>query len=160
MGDLFNEEVAVRAILEGGNVQALGGGISRVTDRFFLSSGQLRGFAGRGVGPRDTDAADPDVLGGNNYVSLRLEADFPLGLPEEYGINGGVFYDMGSIWGLDNTAGITDPVDDSFELRTSVGFSLFWETPIGPLTFSWAKALKKNSQDETQSFNIAITTRF
>lgn len=157
--DLFNEEVAIRAILEGGNLQTLGNSASRVTDRFFLSSNQLRGFAGRGVGPRDTGAVDADVLGGNNYLSVRFEADFPLGLPEEYGINGGVFYDLGSVWGLDNTAGIA-PVDDGFELRTAVGFSLFWETPIGPLTLSWAKALKKNSLDETKSFNISITTRF
>jgi outer membrane protein insertion porin family len=29
----------------------------------------------------------------------RFEAAFPLGLPEEYGISGGVFYDVGSVWG-------------------------------------------------------------
>ncbi|CAN0600987.1 unnamed protein product, partial [Ectocarpus sp. 12 AP-2014] len=109
--DLWNEEVDVRAILDAGVINAFGDGSTRVTDRFFLSSNQLRGFAGRGVGPRDTGAVESDVLGGNKFVSLRFEADFPIGLPEEYGISGGVFYDMGSLWGLDNTAGAA-AVDD------------------------------------------------
>ncbi|MEM7753545.1 MAG: outer membrane protein assembly factor BamA, partial [Pseudomonadota bacterium] len=90
--DILNEEVTLRAILEGGHIKALGDGTTRVTDRFFLSSRQLRGFSSRGVGPRDTGAVDGDVLGGNSFAALRLEADFPLGLPEEYGITGGVFF--------------------------------------------------------------------
>ena len=78
---------------------------SRVTDRFFLSTTQLRGFEYRGLGPRDLGAANEDALGGNYYAVARFEADFPLGIPEEYGISGGVFLDVGSLWGLDNTAG-------------------------------------------------------
>jgi outer membrane protein insertion porin family len=157
--DLFNEEVEVRAIFDAGVISALGGGTTRVTDRFFLSSGQLRGFESRGVGPRDTGAVESDVLGGNKFVSLRFEADFPLGLPEEYGISGGVFYDMGSLWGLDNTAGVA-VVDDSFELRTAIGVSLFWTTPIGPLRLNFAKPIKKNELDEENTFAITISTQF
>ena len=157
--DLFNEEVKVRAIFDAGVINALGGGTTRVTDRFFLSSGQLRGFDGRGVGPRDTGAVESDVLGGNKFVSLRFEADFPLGLPEEYGISGGVFYDMGSLWSLDNTAGAA-PVDDGFELRSSIGVSLFWTTPIGPLRLNFAKPIKKNDLDEENTFAITISTQF
>ena len=37
--------------------------------------------------------------------ALRSEVQFPLGLPEEYGITGGLFADAGSVWGLDNTTG-------------------------------------------------------
>ena len=157
--DVWNEEVTLRAILEGGVISSLGGGATRVTDRFFLSSRQLRGFASRGVGPRDQGAGSPDVLGGNAYVSLRLEADFPLGLPEEYGISGGVFYDMGSLWDLDNTTG-AGTVDDSFELRSSVGVSIFWDTPIGPLRMNFAKALESNPLDETDTFDITISAQF
>jgi outer membrane protein assembly factor BamA len=39
------------------------------------------------------------------FAVARFEADFPLGLPEEYGITGGAFLDVGSVWSLDNTAG-------------------------------------------------------
>ncbi|MCG6882566.1 MAG: outer membrane protein assembly factor BamA [Silicimonas sp.] len=157
--DVLNEEVTLRAIIEGGHIQKLGGGTTRVTDRFFLSSRQLRGFSSRGVGPRDTGATDADVLGGNTFASLRLEADFPLGLPEEYGISGGVFFDAASLWKLDNTAGIA-VVDDGFELRTSVGFSIFWDTPIGPLRLNFAKPLSKNPLDDENTFDITISTQF
>ena len=157
--DILNEEVTLRAILEAGVIGSFGGGSTRVSDRFFLSSNQLRGFSSRGVGPRDTGAVVSDVLGGNNYLSARLEADFPLGLPEEYGISGGVFMDFGSLWGLDDTAGVA-VVDDGFELRSSIGFSVFWSTPIGPLRLNFAKAIEKNPLDEEQSFDITISTQF
>lgn len=157
--DILNEEVTLRAILEGGHIQALGGGTTRITDRFFLSSRQLRGFSSRGVGPRDTGAVDSDVLGGNSYASLRLEADFPLGLPEEYGISGGVFFDAGSLWDLDNTAGAA-VVDDDFELRTSIGVSIFWDTPIGPLRLNFAQPLEANPLDDENTFDITISTQF
>ena len=155
--DIMNEEVTLRAILEGGLISS-SSGTSRVSDRFFLSSTQLRGFASRGVGPRDTTAGDSDVLGGNKYVSLRFEADFPIGLPEEYGIEGGVFADFGSVWALDNNLG--GLVDDSFELRSSVGVSVFWTTLIGPLRLNFSKPIKKNVLDETNSFDITISTEF
>lgn len=157
--DVWNEEVTLRAILEGGLIHSLGDG-TRITDRFFLTSSRLRGFESRGVGPRDTGpGVNPEVLGGNRFVSARFEADFPLGLPDEYGLSGGVFMDFGSLWGLDDTAGAA-PVDDSFELRSSVGFSIFWATPIGPLRLNFSKAIDKNPLDEEQSFDITISTQF
>lgn len=157
--DILNEEVTLRATLEGGTIQALGGGTTRVTDRFFLSSRQLRGFSSRGVGPRDTGVAESDVLGGNSYAALRLEANFPLGLPEEYGISGGVFFDAGSLWDLDNTAGAVT-VDDGFELRTAIGVSIFWTTPIGPLRLNFSQPLESNPLDDENTFDITISTQF
>lgn len=158
--DVFNEEVTVRAIFEGGMINTLeSGGASRVTDRFFLSTRQLRGFSSRGVGPRDTGSAEADVIGGNAFVSLRFEADFPLGLPEEFGLGGGVFLDFASLWDLDNTNGAAQ-VDDGFDLRASIGFSLFWDTPIGPLRMNFATPLRENVLDETNFFDITISTQF
>lgn len=157
--DVLNEEVTLRAIFEGGSINALGGGTTRVTDRFFLSSNQLRGFSSRGVGPRDLGADISDVLGGNKYAVARFEADFPLGIPEEYGISGGVFFDVGSLWDLDNITGV-ETVDDDFELRSSVGFSVFWTTPIGPLRLNFSRALESNDADEENNFDITISTRF
>jgi outer membrane protein insertion porin family len=138
----------------------LDGDTSTVINRFFLTSRQLRGFEFRGIGPRDTGAENDDALGGNYYAVARFEADFPLGLPEEYGITGGVFFDVGSLWGLNDTAGATGPVDDDFSLRSSVGVSIFWNTPIGPLTFNFANVLQQESYDEDQLFDFTITTEF
>ncbi len=67
---------------------------------------------------------------------------------------------MGSVWGLDNTAGAGGPVDDDFSLRSSVGLSIFWTTPIGPLTFNFSNVLERESYDEEQLFDFTITTRF
>ncbi len=157
--DIWNEEVTLRAILEGGVVAAPSGGTTRITDRFFLSSRQVRGFSSRGIGPRDVGAMESDVLGGNKYVAARFEADFPLGLPEEFGITGGVFFDMGSLWGLDNTDGDLT-VDDDFELRSAIGFSLLWDTPVGPLRMNFSNPIKSNPLDDERSFDFTISTAF
>jgi outer membrane protein insertion porin family len=156
----LNDDLTLRTILEGGALNMLDGDVSRVTDRFFLSTRQLRGFEFRGLGPRDLGAPNEDALGGNYYAVARFEADFPLGLPEEYGIAAGVFLDVGSVWGLDNTAGAGGPVDDDFSLRSSIGLSIFWTTPIGPLTFNFSNVLERESYDEEQLFDFTITTRF
>ncbi|WOI57016.1 outer membrane protein assembly factor BamA [Palleronia sp. LCG004] len=158
---VWNEEVTLRATLEGGSVNSLGDNDVRVIDRFFLNSRQMRGFEPLGLGPRDVNAPNEDALGGNLFAVARFEAEFPLGLPEEYGISGGVFFDAGSVWSLDNTDGFGGvEVDDSFNLRSSVGVSIFWTTPLGPLRFNFAKALVKEDYDRTQAFNVSVQTSF
>ncbi len=74
----FNEELTLRATLEGGALD-WNGGTNRAVDRFLLSPSQLRGFEPGGIGPRDATSANNDALGGNMYVVGRLEAEFPLG---------------------------------------------------------------------------------
>lgn len=150
---VFHEDVTLRAVFEGGAINSFGGYDTRVTDRYF-GNGKMRGFDTNGIGPR---TAGGDALGGNFYATMKLEAEFPLGLPEEYGITGGVFYDMGSVWGLDNNP---DGVDDGAHLRSAVGVSVLWTTPIGPLRFNFSNAIKKESYDEEQSFDLTIATKF
>lgn len=151
----FNEDVTLRAEFEGG-LLSMSGSDSRITDRYFLN-GKIRGFDNNGLGPRDLSTPTNEALGGNAYAVARLEAEFPIGLPEEYGITGGVFADAGSVWSLDNTSG---GVDDSFHIRSAVGVSIFWETPIGPLRFNFSQAIQKQSYDVTRSFDLTIATRF
>jgi len=158
---VWNEDVTVRAVFEGGMINMFNGN-SRVTERFF-ANGKLRGFEGNGVGPRDLAATNKDALGGNMYAVARLEADFPVGLPEEYGIKGGVFWDVGSVWGLDNAnGGIAggSPVDDKLYLRSAVGVSVFWDTPIGPLRFNLSRPVKKQSYDKPRNFDLTISSQF
>ena len=72
------------------------------------------------------------------------------------GSSAGFFYDLGSVWGLDNS---TD-VDDSFHLRSAAGLSIFWNTPIGPLRFDFSQALQKESYDLEQTFDMSLATTF
>lgn len=157
---ILNEEVTLRASLEGGAL-AWSSGTNRVVDRFVLGPSIMRGFEAGGIGPRDQSVGFDDPLGGNLYVVARFEAEFPVGLPEEYGISGGVFYDVGNLWDLSdvNTTGGTIVGEDG-SFRHVVGLSLFWETPVGPLQFNVSKALKKETFDKEQKFEITLRTNF
>ena len=158
---VWNEEVTLRAEVEGGALHYTSGG-STVLDRFSLN-GRIRGFEANGLGPRDLNVTNEDALGGNFFFVTRLEAEFPLGLPEEYGISGGVFYDIGSVWGLDEVGGGPDgtmEVDDDLHWRSSIGVSVFWDTPIGPLRFNFSEAIMKEDYDKERSFDVSIRTEF
>lgn len=149
---IFNEEVTLRASLEAGAIDMLDNQTTRAVDRF---TGQvMRGFDANGMGP----IQGGEHLGGNYFAVAKFEADFPLGLPEEYGITGGAFYDVGAIWGLDNTFGGVQSSD--FEARHVVGLSVFWESPFGPLRMNFSKALEKEPGDVERQFDITVRTEF
>lgn len=158
-----SDEITLKAAVEGGILTSLGGTNSLQANRFFNRQSIIRGFETAGIGPRDLVAGD-DALGGNRYFAARVEAQFPIGfLPEEYGISGAAFADVGSVWGLDDTAGGTtgtDAVDDSFFLNSAVGFGILWDTQIGPLRFNFTQAIKKRTFDRVQNFDLTIETRF
>jgi outer membrane protein insertion porin family len=157
---VLKEEVTLRAELEFGAHTTLTGN-SRITERFFLNSNRLRGFDGAGIGPRDLASANEDALGGNYFAVARLEAEFPVGLPEEYGISGGLFLDVGSVWGLDDAIGAGGTVvDDSLILRSTIGVSVFWDTQVGPLRFNFSKALVKEDYDRERTFDLTVSTQF
>jgi outer membrane protein insertion porin family len=157
---VLNEEVTLRATLAGGVLHSLGGNGSRVTDRFLYGNDIIRGFTSGGIGPREINAAtrSNDALGGNMFATARFEAEFPLGLPEEYGITGGLFYDVGSVWGLDQTN--ANVIGEDMSLRHVAGLTIFWTTPIGPLRLNFTKALQKESFDNEQQFEFTIRTDF
>ncbi|WP_435659450.1 outer membrane protein assembly factor BamA [Leisingera caerulea] len=168
---IWNEEVTLRATLEAGAFQWEGSGNSRTIDRFVLTPSVIRGFEPGGIGPRDQTDGNPnggnynDFLGGNYYAVARFDAEFPLGLPEELGLRGALFYDVGGLWGLQNvnTAGFNSGngiVGRDRSFRHVVGFSLLWTTGFGPLRFNFSKALKKEDFDEEQPFDLTLQARF
>ncbi|AXI46836.1 outer membrane protein assembly factor BamA [Sulfitobacter sp. SK012] len=157
---VLSEEVTLRATLEGGAL-SWSGGNNRVVDRFVLGTKQLRGFEPGGIGPRDTSAVENDSLGGNLYVVGKLEAEFPIGLPEEYGVTGGLFYDVGNLWDLAdvNLNGATVS-GESGSFRHVIGISIFWASPLGPLQFNFSDAIRKEEFDREQTFEFTLRTRF
>lgn len=155
---VWNEEVTLRATLQGGLVYSPDND-SRIDDRFIVTNRNIRGFEPYGIGPREYQAGvQDDALGGTQYVTARFEAEFPLGLPEELGISGGLFYDIGSLWGLDQSS--SNVLYEDFSLRQVIGASIFWETPIGPLRFNFTHAIQKEEFDRDQSFDFTISARF
>lgn len=154
---IMNEDVVLRGVLEAGLLHHTGGS-SRVTDRFFLPATVLRGFEFAGMGPRQREGTINDALGGNKYTVAKFEVDFPLGLPEEYGMSGGAFYHAGNLW--DTGASGNGLLYDNGAWRHVVGATLYWTTPIGPLRFDFTRALKKETHDEERTFDMSIATRF
>ena len=169
---VLNEDVKLTGIFEFGALLFDSSSSSRVTDRYFLGNNLFRGFAAGGLGPREKNVLGSplidDGLGGNYYAVARFESKSPLGLPEEYGIELGAFFDAGSVWGLDasslttaaNASTPSQVLYDDFTLRAVAGVSIFWTTPIGPLRFNWSDAVKKAPGDVEQSFDLTVSTSF
>ncbi len=126
-----------------------------LSNRFFVGGSSLRGFAFAGIGPRDSQT--DDALGGNFYYTGTAEIRFPLGLPEELRIFGRTFVDAGTLTDID----VNGPtLEDSGNLRASVGVGFSWLSPLGPLAIDFAQAVLKENYDETEVFRISFGTRF
>lgn len=173
---------------QGGHIMGFGGKDLRILDHYFLGPSLVRGFAPSGLGPRDvsTDPAS-GAIGGKTYFGGSVEVQFPFyGLPREVGIKGAVFADAGTVYGNDSGFGggascaypndasitgttrnytvggqtVTSCIRDSKKIRSSVGASLLWNSPLGPIRFDYAWALSKDKADRTQAFRFSGGTRF
>ena len=150
---VFRDDVILSTDLAAGIIVGSDAGIM---NRFFLGGDRLKGFRNQGVGPYDLIYGSP--LGGKMFTSLSLQASFPIGVPEEYGMFGGLFIDTGSLWGLDNTN--SGRIDDGSNIRSAAGVSIFWDTVIGPLRFNWSRPIKRESYDVIENFRFTVDTRF
>jgi outer membrane protein insertion porin family len=110
-----------------------------------------------------------NALGGKAYAigSLDLRFPFPY-IPDELGIDGGLFTEFGTLALLDDAdrdRTASDPfsvfrVDDSASIRASAGVSVFWDSPFGPIRFDFSKILAQEEYDRTETFRFATNTRF
>jgi outer membrane protein insertion porin family len=152
---VWGGDVTLRAEAEAGAIWHRSGA-SRITERFELGPDQMRGFRPYGLGPRDI--VTQDGLGGNYFAVARLEAEFPLGLPQEYAITGGAFLDVGTLWGVDEHGAAS--IDDRRRIRAVAGVSVFWTTPLGPLRFNFSTPIRREAFDRIQRFDLTISSRF
>jgi outer membrane protein insertion porin family len=159
----------------------------RIVDNFFLGPSLVRGFAPSGIGPRDMNGDfRNNALGGSTYFGGSVEVQFPFyGMPRDLGMKLAVFADAGTLFGYKgrrffdlNGNGVFDNcgpggaainnlayaecvnVRDSKTIRSSVGASLLWNSPLGPIRFDYAYALTKDRFDQTQVFRFSGGTRF
>ena len=147
----------------GGILTPLGSKDDRIVDRFFLGGENLRGFRLGGVGPQDT--ATRDSLGGQVLWTSSAEMRFPLPLPNELGVLGRAFVDVGSLSGIpDSYFDQTKypgarPVDEA-DPRVSVGVGFSWRSPIGLINIDFGKPVVKKDYDKTEIFRLGFGTRF
>ncbi|MEE2761386.1 MAG: outer membrane protein assembly factor BamA, partial [Pseudomonadota bacterium] len=137
-----------------GYVYGLGEDV-QISDRFFLGGQGLRGFATSGIGPRDT--LTKDALGGEWMYNGSLELQMPLGLPNEFGVTGRVFTDMGSAGSIHPS---NSNVADSGNIRVSAGAGFGWISPFGPVNVDFGFPLVKDSHDITETIRLNFGTRF
>ncbi|MEQ8825804.1 MAG: outer membrane protein assembly factor BamA [Filomicrobium sp.] len=146
----------------GGHIEGWGGDDVRILDLFFRGGETVRGFDRAGYGPRDTRTGD--ALGGQTYWAATAELRFPIPIiPDELGISGAVFADAGSLFGAsDRAEAVVDAADfrDDASVRSSVGGSILWQSPVGPLRVDFAHALSKEDYDDEQFFRFGASTKF
>jgi outer membrane protein insertion porin family len=150
IADLWVASISGRA----GYIVGLGEDV-HVLERFFIGGDNLRGFATRGAGPRDSTT--DDALGGEWMYTGSLQLTFPLGLSPEYGVGGRTFTDFGSSGKL-NPSGTF--VKDVGSLRMSAGIGITWKSPFGPVGMDAAIPLLKEDFDITENVRINFGTRF
>lgn len=152
---LFGDPDYVLALSAGAGILEPIGERERIVDRFFLGGENLRGFALAGAGPRDTTTDDP--LGGRLIWTHTTELRFPLPVPQELGLLGRAFVDVGAL----SNSGVsgTGVVDDASP-RVGTGVGVSWRTPFGLINIDLAQAVVKKPYDDTQVFRFGFGTRF
>jgi outer membrane protein insertion porin family len=124
----------------------------KLSERIFLPSNKLRGFESGKVGPKD----GADYIGGNHAASINLATTLPQLLPNIQNIDISIFFDAANVWGIDYSSSL----DDGSVIRSSLGISVDFYTPIGPLNFSLSEPITKNKNDITESFRFNLGTTF
>ena len=127
----------------------------KINDRFFVNGDRLRGFKNLGIGPRDSSTTD--ALGGEIYYLSRNELTFPLGLPDDLGVSGLIFADIGSLYSLSESG--SDVLDQN-KPRASTGIGISWISPFGPVKFYLSKAILKENYDKKEIFRFSFGTTY
>ena len=124
-----------------------------LTENFFAGGiRSVRGFRSNTLGPRDTPHNRP--LGGSLKTVGTAELILPFPFAEDSGsfrITG--FLDAGNVYGPSEDF-------DADTLRYSTGIAGIWLSPVGPLTVSFARPLRKEPGDQTQGFQLTFGTSF
>jgi outer membrane protein insertion porin family len=185
-----------------------------IIDRFFLGGDNLRGFLDQGAGPHSVaystcvdqngnNVATPkggcnttgssyptvlyhgaDPLGGDFIWTQSTEFHFPLPVPEDFGLAGRAFMDVGGLSGLNappqattacfatlpkNKRGQTlddhgTVIDkcyyDSGAPRMSVGVGFSWKSPFGLINIDFGVPILKQPYDQLEFFKFGFGTRF
>lgn len=154
---LFDNNVVFNLLGEVGAIEGYNDEEVAINERFYLGGPTFRGFEQAGVGPRDVSTNDS--LGGNRFYRGSAEFSFPVGLPEELGIKGHAFSDVGSVFEVDGADADPNAIDDN-KLRASVGLGVSWRSPFGPIRVDFSAPVAKEDFDEEENFQFNFGTRF
>jgi len=124
----------------------------KLSERLYVPSSKLRGFVYGRVGPK----SGSDYVGGNYVSAINLVSTLPQILENSQNLDFSIFFDAANVWGVDYDSSI----NDSNDIRSSLGIALDWLTPIGPLNFSLSQPITKSATDEVETFRFNLGTTF
>jgi len=134
-----------------GTANSFGNNDVKISDRLFVPSSKLRGFESGKVGPVDNG----DFIGGNYLTTLNLSNELPI-FDNLDNISFSTFFDAANVWGVDYDSSISA----NSKIRSSIGLATDWFTPVGPLNFSFAHPITKETSDKTEGFRFNLGTSF
>jgi outer membrane protein insertion porin family len=159
MYPLYKKDVLLKVTNRAGHIMGYGGKKVSLNDRFFIGPDYMRGFEMGGIGPRANNK-DRDALGGNVYYTLSTDIAFPVGLPNEVGLRGVVFNDIGALHTFDSKVAKKDNIFYKKNLRASAGIGLIWKSPLGTISMYYATPYKKERFDDVKRFYIDFGAGF
>lgn len=111
--------------------------------------GSVRGYEAGTLGPRDVSG---NTLGGKRKIVGNAELAYPL-IKGDKAVRVGAFFDAGQIY--------VNGAEPEFEnFRFSAGIGVAWNSPIGPLKFSYAFPLNSIPADRIQRFQFQVGSAF
>ncbi len=117
---------------------------------FFAGGGNsVRGYDTASLGPRDVFG---NALGGRRKIVGNLEMFYPI-LKGDKAVRASVFVDAGQIY-TDGRQG------DLEKFRYAAGVGVQWNSPVGPLKFSYGIPLNAKPGDRQQRFQFQAGTAF
>jgi outer membrane protein insertion porin family len=108
--------------------------------------GSVRAFQTASLGPRDVVG---DVLGGNRRIVGNLEFLVPMPGNKDKSVRLSAFVDAGDVWAASEKMSASD-------VRVSAGVAVSWDSPVGPLKFSFGQPLKKREGDKLERFQFQL----
>ena len=149
--ELYDENITNASIFLS-SANSIAGKNIKLSERLFIPSRKLRGFERGKIGPKDGE----DYIGGNFVTTANVSSTLPQVLNNLQDIDFVMFFDAANVWGVDYDSSIAD----NGKIRSSIGLGIDWLTPIGPLNFTFAQPLTKESTDKTESFRFNLGTTF
>ena len=171
----FENRWQLRSELTAGLIQPLDEDYIPRMYRYFLGGETLRGFNIAGVGSRNW-AYRNYALGGLWRLNGTTQLNFPIFIPDEYQVKGFVFSDYGivgrppkkeyifdfngnpAVCMVMGGPGCHNHIDQ--DLRVSYGVGVYWNTPMGPMNFSWGWPWIAKPYDREQRFLLSFATQF
>jgi len=119
--------------------------------------GSVRGYQTATLGPRDLEG---NPLGGERKIIGNAELFYPV-LKGDKSVRASVFIDAGQISGVPALGSAGAQLEKGNEkFRFSYGVGLAWNSPVGPLKFSYAWPWKTRPNDQIEHFQFQVGSVF